>query len=225
MRQPPPSPRARVRRLPDRAAYDLETIHAILDEGLVCHVGFTSEAQPYVIPVNYGRDGDRLLLHGSTGSRTMQVLAAGAPACITVTLLDGLVLARSAFHHSMNFRSVVLFGRATPLDDPGAKVAALRVLSEHLLPGRWDAVRPPNDRELAATMVLAIPIHEASAKIRTGPPLDDAEDLALPVWAGVLPLALTPEEPVPDGAGEAIEVPPHVRRWRSRAWSPHQSKK
>ena len=225
MRQPPPSPRARVRRLPDRAAYDLETIHAILDEGLVCHVGFTSEAQPYVIPVNYGRDGDRLLLHGSTGSRTMQVLAGGAPACITVTLLDGLVLARSAFHHSMNFRSVVLFGRATPLDDPGAKVAALRVISEHLLPGRWDEVRPPNDRELAATMVLAIPIHEASAKIRTGPPLDDAEDLALPVWAGVLPLALTPEEPVPDGAGEAIEVPPHVRRWRSRAWSPHQSKK
>ena len=225
MRQPPPSPRARVRRLPDRAAYDLETIHAILDEGLVCHVGFTSEAQPYVIPVNYGRDGDRLLLHGSTGSRTMQVLATGAPACITVTLFDGLVLARSAFHHSMNFRSVVLFGRATPLDDPGAKVAALRVISEHLLPGRWDEVRPPNDRELAATMVLAIPIHEASAKIRTGPPLDDAEDLALPVWAGVLPLALTPEEPVPDGAGEAIEVPPHVRRWRSRAWSPHQSKK
>jgi nitroimidazol reductase NimA-like FMN-containing flavoprotein (pyridoxamine 5'-phosphate oxidase superfamily) len=213
MRQPPPSPRAQVRRLPDRAAYDRETIHAILDEGLVCHVGLASEGQPYVIPMTYGRDGERLFLHGSAASRLLRGLDAGAPACVTVTLLDGLVLARSAFHHSANFRSVVVLGRATPVVDPEGKVAALRVISEHLLPGRWDHVRPPNARELAATMVLEVPLDEASAKIRTGPPLDDAEDLGLPVWAGVLPLALVPGKPVQDGDRGPADIPLHVRAW------------
>jgi hypothetical protein len=213
MRQPPPSQRAQVRRLPGRAAYDRETIHAILDEGLVCHVGFVSEGQPHVIPMNYGRDGDRLLLHGSAASRLMRGLEAGWPVCLTVTLLDGLVLARSAFHHSMNFRSVVMFGRATPVDDPAAKSAALRAISEHVVPGRWDEVRPPNARELAATAVLEVPIEEASAKIRTGPPRDDLEDLSLPVWAGVLPLETIPGEPVPDEAGGPAEAPLHVLAW------------
>ena len=213
MRQPPPSQRAQVRRLPDRAAYDRETIHAILDEGLVCHVGFVSEGQPHVIPMSYGRDGDRLLLHGSTASRLMRGLEAGWPVCLTVTLLDGLVLARSAFHHSLNFRSVVMFGRATPVDDPAAKSAALRAISEHVIPGRWEEVRPPNARELAATAVLEVPIEEASAKIRTGPPRDDLEDLSLPVWAGVLPLETIPGEPVPDEAGGPAEAPLHVLAW------------
>jgi uncharacterized protein len=216
MRQPPPSQRAQVRRLPERGAYDRQTIDVILDEGLVCHVGLAIEGQPFVIPMNFGRDGDRLLLHGSAASRLMRGLAAGSPACFTVTLLDGLVLARSAFHHSMNFRSVVLFGKATPVEDPPGKIAALRIISEHLLPGRWDEVRPPNARELAATTVVEVSIEEASAKIRTGPPRDDPEDLAWPVWAGVLPLALLPGAPVPDGAGGGVEAPPHVRDWRRR---------
>jgi len=217
MSHPPPSPRAQVRRLPDRAAYDRETIHAILDQGLVCHAGFASAGQTYVIPMLYGRDGERLFLHGSAASRLLRELAAGAPACFTVTLIEGLVFARSAFHHSANYRSVVLLGRATPIDDPAAKNAALRVISQHLMPGRWDEVRPPNARELAATAVLEVPIREASAKIRTGPPKDDPEDLALPVWAGVLPLALTPGDPVRDDVGVPAEVPAHIRKWsRSR---------
>jgi nitroimidazol reductase NimA-like FMN-containing flavoprotein (pyridoxamine 5'-phosphate oxidase superfamily) len=209
MSQPPPSPRSQVRRLPDRGAYDRETIHAILDAGLVCHVGFVSEGHPFVIPMNYGRDGDRVLLHGSAASRLMRGMEAGWPVCLTVTLLDGLVLARSAFHHGMNFRSVVLFGRATPVADSAAKTAALRAISEHLVPGRWEKVRPPNARELAVTAVL----EEASAKIRTGPPKDDPEDLSLPVWAGVLPLETIPGVPLPDGGGGPAEVPLHVLAW------------
>ncbi len=213
MSQPPPSPRVQVRRLSDRAAYERQTIHAILDEGLICHVGFASEGQPYVIPMLYGRDGERLFLHGSTASRLLRGLEVGAPACLTVTLLDGLVLARSAFHHSANYRSVVLLGRATAITDPTIKAAALRVISEHFLPGRWDEVRPPSAGELSATTVLEVPIQEASAKIRTGPPKDDPEDLALPVWAGVLPLALAASAPVADGAGDLVEVPSYVRAW------------
>jgi nitroimidazol reductase NimA-like FMN-containing flavoprotein (pyridoxamine 5'-phosphate oxidase superfamily) len=213
MRQPPPSPRTQVRRLPDRGAYDRPTIDAILDEGLVCHVGLAIDGQPYVLPMNYGRDGDRLVLHGSAASRLLRALAAGSPACFTVTLLDGLVLARSAFHHSMNFRSVVLFGRAKPIDEPAAKVAALRAISEHLLPGRWDAVRPPDARELAATTVVEVSLDEASAKIRTGPPRDDPEDLDIAVWAGELPLAISAGAPVPDGQGVPAEIPDHVRSW------------
>jgi nitroimidazol reductase NimA-like FMN-containing flavoprotein (pyridoxamine 5'-phosphate oxidase superfamily) len=172
-----------------------------------------SDGQPFVIPVNYGRDGDRLVLHGSAASRLMRGMEAGWPVCLTVTLLDGLVLARSAFHHSMNFRSVVLFGRATPVTDPEAKTSALRVISEHVIPGRWDEVRPPNARELAMTAVLEVPIDEASAKIRTGPPKDDPEDLTLPVWAGVLPLETIPGEPVKDGEAEPVEAPLHVLAW------------
>ncbi len=214
MREPPPSPRARIRRLPERGAYERETIHAILDEGLVCHVGIEVDGQPYVLPMNHGRDGNRLLLHGSAASRLMQGLAVGQPACFTVTLVDGLVLARSAFHHSMNFRSVVLLGRARPIADPAGKSAALRAISERLVPGRWDAVRPPSARELAMTSVVEVPLDEASAKIRTGPPKDDAEDLALPVWAGVLPLSVIPGDPVADGVEGAFEVPPCVREWR-----------
>jgi uncharacterized protein len=213
MSQPPPSTRTRIRRLPARGAYDRETVHAILDEGLVCHVGFASEGQPYVIPVLYGRQGDRLYLHGSAASRMLVGLEGGWPVCLTVTLLDGLVLARSAFHHSANYRSVVVLGLATPVTDPERKTAALRVISEHVLPGRWAAVRPPSPRELDATRVLEVPLDEASAKIRTGPPQDDAEDLALPVWAGVLPLAVAPGQPERDGAGVPAEVPEHVRRW------------
>ncbi len=212
MSQPPPSPRTRVRRLPDRGAYDRETVHAILDEGLVCHVGFASEGQPYVIPTLYGRDGDRLFLHGSAASRMLLGLEGALPLCLTVTLLDGLVLARSAFHHSVNYRSVVVLGRATPVAGP-EKTAALRVISEHVVPGRWDEVRPPSARELAATTVLQIPLDEVSAKVRSGPPQDDEDDLDLPVWAGVLPLALLPGEPVPDSAGRPAEVPGHLRRY------------
>jgi len=211
-----PSPRTRVRRLPARGAYDRETVHAILDEGLVAHVGFVADGQPYVIPTLYGRSGRLLYLHGSAASRMLVGLEGGLPVCLTVTLLDGLVLARSAFHHSANYRSVVVLGRASPVADPAAKTVALRVISEHVAPGRWEAVRPPDPRELAATSVLALPLDEASAKVRAGPPVDEAEDLALPVWAGVLPLSLTPGQPLADGAGVAAELPEHVRRWPRR---------
>ena len=179
---------------------------------MICHVGLTSDGHPVVIPMLYGRDGERLFLHGSTGSRLLRGLETGAPICLTVTLVDGLVLARSAFHHSANFRSVVLFARATPVTEPGAKTEALRVISEHLLPGRWAEVRPPSARELALTSVVSVSLEEASAKVRTGPPRDDPEDLSLPVWAGVVPLSLVPGKPVPDGAGPSAEVPPSVRR-------------
>ena len=224
MNAPPPSPRTRVRRLPDRGAYDRETIHAILDEGLVCHVAVAVDGQPFVLPMNFGRDGDRLLLHGSAASRLMRALEAGAPACFTVTLLDGLVLARSAFHHSMNFRSVVLLGRARPVEGDVAKLAALRAIAEHLVPGRWEAVRAPDARELAATWVVEVAIEEASAKVRTGPPKDDAEDMGWPVWAGVLPLAVGVGEPVEDvgSGGKAVpkDVPGNVKGWRRGRGSP-----
>jgi len=192
------SPRSTVRRLPARAAYDRATIDAILDEGLVCHAGFSIDGQPYVIPTIYARDGDRLLLHGSAASRMLRYLREGVEASIAVTLLDGLVLARSAFHHSMNYRSVVLFGRARAIEEGPEKLEALRSIVEHAFPGRYDQVRAPNRSELRQTAVLALPIEEASAKVRTGPPVDDEEDYALDVWAGVLPLALTPLAAVPD---------------------------
>jgi nitroimidazol reductase NimA-like FMN-containing flavoprotein (pyridoxamine 5'-phosphate oxidase superfamily) len=180
--------RTRVRRLPERAAYDRETVHAILDEGFVCHVGFVVDGQPYAMPV-----------------------------CVTVTLLDGLVLARSAFHHSMNYRSVTVLGRTRLVGDPGEKEAALRAFVEHVVPGRSDEVRGGDRRELAATAVLAVPLEEVSAKVRTGPPKDDEEDYALPVWAGVLPLALVPGDPVPDARLDpAVPVPPHVSAWDRR---------
>jgi len=210
-----PTPRTTVRRLPDRARYDRDTVHAILDEGLVCHVGFVDEGQPFVIPSSYARVGDRLVLHGSAASRMLRALAGGAPACVTVTLLDGLVLARSGFHHSMNFRSVVVLGRATEVTDPGEKRLALDAIVEHVAPGRAAGVRPPSEGELRATRVVWLPLDEASAKVRTGPPKDDEADYALPVWAGELPLRLEPLEPIADPRlGPGIEPPPHVTGWR-----------
>src|SRR5947208_16052840 len=170
-----PSERTRVRRFPGRACYERATIDAILDEGLVCHVGFVHEGQPFVLPTTYARVGDALYLHGSAASRMLRGLAAGIPVCVTVTLLDGLVFARSAFHHSMNYRSVVILGVATEVTQPGERLRALRAIVEHVTPGRWTAVRPPNERELKATSVLRLPIVEASAKVRSGGPLDDAE--------------------------------------------------
>jgi nitroimidazol reductase NimA-like FMN-containing flavoprotein (pyridoxamine 5'-phosphate oxidase superfamily) len=196
----PPSPRATVRRLPDRARYDAATVNAILDEGLVCHVGFVDEGQPFVVPSTYARDGGRLLLHGSAASRMIRALAGGAPACVTVTHLDGLVLARSGFHHSMNYRSVVVLGRAAEVTDPGEKRRALTAIVEHVAPGRAAEVRAPNELEMRATRVVALPLDEASAKVRTGPPKDDEADRGIDCWAGELPLRLVPQEPVPDPA-------------------------
>ncbi len=193
-----PTPRTLVRRLPKRASYDLAVIHAILDEGLVCHVGFVHDGQPFVIPTNYARVGDDVVMHGSTASRMVRTLAGGVPVCVTVTLLDGLVLARSAFHHSTNYRSVVLLGTAVAVTEPGDKLRALEAFVDHVLPGRFAEVRPPSEAELKATTVLRLPIREASAKVRTGPPVDDEEDYALPCWAGVVPLATQAGPPVPD---------------------------
>ncbi len=210
-----PTARTRVERVPQRASYDRATIEAILDEGLVCHVGFVADGQPYVIPTIYGRAGDRLYLHGSPVSRMLRTLAGGVPACVTVTLLDGLVLARSAFHHSMNYRSVVLLGSAVLVTDEAERLAALEAIAEHVVRGRWAQVRGPNEQELRATAVLRLPIAEASAKVRTGPPVDDEEDYALPCWAGVIPLALTPGAPVADPRlAPGIAPPPAIRDYR-----------
>ena len=190
-----PTPRTRVVREPQRAVYDRDVVNQILDEAFVCHVGFVansnSDFQPYVIPTSYGRNGDTLYIHGSAASRMLRNLDQGVPVCITVTLLDGLVLARSVFNHSMNYRSVVILGTATLVDDPVEKLAALRALSEHIIPGRWDDARQPNEKELKATSVLRLPINESSAKVRVGPAVDDEEDHAFPTWAGVIPLEMT----------------------------------
>jgi uncharacterized protein len=193
-----PTSRTRVNRLPKRGDYSQKTIYAILDAGFLCHAGFVVDGQPYVIPTGYGRAGDTLYLHGSAASRMLRTLAGGVDVCVTVTLLDGIVLARSAFHHSMNYRSVVMLGKASAVEADAEKAAALRVISEQIVRGRWDDVRKPTAQELKATAVLKLPIEEASAKIRTGPPLDDEEDYALNVWAGVLPLAIRAGEPVAD---------------------------
>jgi len=190
--------RTRLHRAPKRAVSDRSALHAILDEGLICHVGFVAGDTPVVIPTGYGRVGERLYLHGSPASRMVRALGAGAPACVTVTLLDGLVLARSAFHHSMNYRSAVVFGVARPVTEPEEHREALRRFTDHIVAGRWDGVRQPNARELGATAVLALELDEASVKVRTGPPVDDDEDYALPIWAGVVPLALTHAAPIPD---------------------------
>jgi uncharacterized protein len=193
-----PSPRTRVRRVPRRAVYDRETIDAILDEGLVAHLGFAVEQQAYVIPTLHARVGDLVYVHGSAASRTVRKLAAGVPACLTVTLVDGLVLARSAMHHSMNYRSVVVLGAARLVADPDERVAALEAFTEKLVPGRWAEVRPPTTQELRGTSVLALELTEASAKVRTGPPVDEEDDYELDVWAGVVPLDIRAGEPRPD---------------------------
>jgi hypothetical protein len=205
------TPRSRVRRLPQRGSYDRAAIDRILDEGIVAHVGFVHEGSPFVIPMGYARDGDRLLLHGSSASRLMRLLAAGAEAAVTVTLLDALVLARSYFHHSMNYRSVVVLGRTAEVAEESAKRRALDVLLSRLVPGRHGDARPTNELELKATLVASIPIREATAKCRTGPPADDDEDLALPYWAGLVPVRTTfgTPEPAPD-LREGIEAPPYV---------------
>jgi nitroimidazol reductase NimA-like FMN-containing flavoprotein (pyridoxamine 5'-phosphate oxidase superfamily) len=205
--------RTTVRRLPSRGAYDAATIHSILDEALICHVGFVAEGQPVVIPTIHTRIGETLYFHGSQASRMLRNLREGVSACVTVTLLDGLVLARSAFHHSMNYRSAVVFGTAREVTGDDEKRRVLDALVEHVAAGRSADVRPPSAKELRGTMVLALPISEASAKIRTGGPVDDDEDYALTVWAGVLPLALTPGEPVPD-TGVSAEAPEYLRRYR-----------
>ncbi len=210
-----PTQRTTVRRLPERARYDRDTIDAILDEGLVCHVGLVDQGQPFVIPAVYARLGDQVLVHGSAASRLINVLAGGAPACLTVTLLDGLVLARSGFHHSMNYRSVVVVGNAREITDPEEKRRALDAIVEHVVPGRTAEVRPPSQKELRATRVVALSLDEASAKLRTGPPKDDEQDLALACWAGELPLRLVALDPVPDPQLRPGLLPDaSVRGWR-----------
>jgi uncharacterized protein len=209
-----PSERARVRRAPARADYDRATIDAILDEGLVAHLGFTVDGQPYVIPTLHARSGDEVYLHGSAASRMVTMLGAGIPACLTVTLIDGLVLARSAFHHSMNYRSVVVLGRARSVEGPEERAAALEAFTERLVPGRWAEVRPPSRQELNGTRVLALSLHESSAKLRTGGPVDDDEDHALDVWAGTVPLRLAPGAIEPDPLLRAdVPLSPSVAAW------------
>lgn len=207
--------RSQLRRLPTRGSHEPEVVHAILDAGFLAHVGFQVNGQPFVIPTLYGREEDSLYLHGSAASRMMGELEAGAPACVTVTLVDGIVLARSAFHHSMNYRSIVAFGTARKIEEPSRKIHALRVISEHVVPGRWNDVRKPTEKELKATTVLEFSIAEASAKVRQGPPLDDEDDYNLPVWAGVLPLRLEAKTPVPDPRlADGAEIPVYIVRGR-----------
>ena len=209
--------RTEFHRLPKRGSHDEAAVNAVLDAGFLAHVGFCVEGQPFVIPTLYGREEGHLFLHGSAASRMLRELDAGAPACVNVTLVDGLVLARSAFHHSMNYRSAMAFGTARRIDDPERKTHALRIISEHLIEGRWAEVRGPYENELKATGVLEFTIEEASAKVRTGPPLDDEEDYALPIWAGILPLRLTAGPPTPDARlAEGVPTPEHVLRRASR---------
>jgi nitroimidazol reductase NimA-like FMN-containing flavoprotein (pyridoxamine 5'-phosphate oxidase superfamily) len=209
-----PSTRTRIRRVPNRADYSRETIDAILDEALVAHLGFAIDGQPYVIPTLHARVGDLVYVHGSSASRAIRSLTGGLPACLTVTLLDGLVLARSAFHHSMNYRSAVVLGQARPVEGTEERLAALEAFTERLVPGRWDEVRPPTRQELKGTRVLAFDLDEASAKVRTGPPVDDDEDYELEVWAGVIPLAVSPGQITPDPKlTPGIEPSEAVRSW------------
>ena len=193
-----PNARTQVARLPKRAVYDKTQVHAILDEGFLCHVGFTVEQQPYVIPTGYVRAGERLYIHGSAASRMLRKLDQGIQVCVTVTLIDGLVLARSSFHHSINYRSVVVLGIARLVLDHDEKIDALRRFTNHIVPGRWEEARQPTDQELKATSVLVLPLEEVSAKVRTGPPIDDEEDHAIPIWAGVVPVRMVAGEPTPD---------------------------
>lgn len=209
--------RTQLRRLPKRGSHEPQAIYEILDAGFLAHVGFNVDGQPFVIPTLYGRDGDKLYMHGSAASRMLRQLDTGVSACANVTLVDGLVLARSAFHHSMNYRSVVAFGTARKIEDPEQKTLGLRVISDHLIAGRWDDVRGPNEKELKATAVLEFSIDEASAKVRTGPPMDDEEDYALPVWAGVLPLRLETQEPIPDSRLlDGLSLPEYIVRYQRR---------
>jgi uncharacterized protein len=213
-----PTPRTTLKRLPDRGEFDRQTVYQILDEAFVCHVGFAVDGQPFVIPTSFGRIGDKLYIHGSAASRMLRTLSGGIPVCVTVTLIDGLVLARSAFHHSINYRSVVILGNASLVEDPEEKFIALKTITENIVPGRWADVREPNSQELKATLVLSLPLIEVSAKIRTGPPKDDEEDLAIPAWAGVLPLRVMAEAPVNDPAMlPGLEPPTYIRHYNPSA--------
>ena len=205
----PNTPRTTLRRIPQNAVYERSAIDAILDEGLICHVGFVLDNKPVVIPTSFARAKDHLYIHGSAASRMLLTLGSGVDVCVTVTLLDGIVFARSAFNHSMNYRSVVIFGTASVVDDAGEKLEALRLFAEHIVPGRWQELRAPKPLELKATLVLRLPIEEASAKVRTGPPEDAADDMNAPVWAGVMPLALRKGELIEDSNG--IQVPDYLR--------------
>ncbi|MEW5859328.1 MAG: pyridoxamine 5'-phosphate oxidase family protein [Cyanobacteriota bacterium] len=206
--------RSSVKRLPQRADYERQVIYQILDEGLVCHVGFVVDGQPFVIPTAYGRVGDKLYIHGSPASRMLRSLSNGIEVCVTVTLLDGLVLARSAFHHSMNYRSVVIFGTAMIVENPEEKLEALLAFTEHVIPGRWAEVRSPSRQETQGTLVLSLPLNEASAKVRTGDPNDDETDYSLPVWAGVVPLQLTAAAPIADSRlRQGISLPAYVQNY------------
>ena len=207
--------RTRVRRIPKRGAYDRASVYQILDEGFICHVGFTVDEKTFVIPTGYARIGDNLLIHGSAASRMMREMISGIEVCVTVTLIDGLVLARSAFHHSMNYRSVVVFGTAELVENETEKYEALRLFTEHIVPQRWDDVRPPTAKELKATTVLRLPIQEASAKVRTGNPVDDEADYDLNIWAGVIPVQLKTDGAFDDGKlKENVSVPSYVSNYK-----------
>ena len=210
----PKTTRNTLKRIADRGLYDKDAVHAVLDAGLIAHVGIAPEGQPVVIPVLYARRREEIIFHGAKASRLLKYVQAGGEVCVTVTLLDGLVLARSLFEHSMNYRSVVVFGKGRLIEERDEKMEALRIISEHMLPGRWDDARQPTEKELNATTVVAVKIEEATAKIRTGGPEDNEEDYVLPVWAGEVPLRMVAGEPVPDGRlGEGVEVPEYVRNW------------
>lgn len=210
----PKTDHTRINRLPKRGHYDRETIYQVLDEALICHVGFVEDGQPYVIPINFTRVDDTIVLHGAKASRLLKHIEAGHPVCVEATIVDGLVLARSVFHHSVNYRSVVLFGKGCPVEGEVEKLAALKAITEHLIPGRWEDVRLPNRKEMNATRVVAIKIDEASAKVRVGPPVDEEEDYALPVWAGILPLQETPLSPISDELlAEKVPLPEYVERY------------
>jgi hypothetical protein len=213
-----PTDRTRVVREANRAVYDRETIYGILDEGFICHVGFVLEDQPYVIPTMYARMSDFIYFHGSAASRMLREASNGLPVCITVTLADGLVLARSVFNHSMNYRSVVALGNASLIADPDEKLQALRAFTERLLAGRWEDARQPNEKELKATSILKLPLNEISAKVRTGPVEDDAPDYDLPVWAGIIPFRLVPDAPIRDERCDAdIPTPSYALHFRGRS--------
>lgn len=212
-----PTDRTTLKRLPKRGDYERGAVFAILDEAFICHVGFIVDGKPVVIPTSYVRVADDVYIHGSAASRMLRSLEEGIDVCVTVTLIDGLVLARSAFHHSINYRSVVIFGKAKAVDDSAEKIRALHAFTEHVVPGRWADVRPPDENELRATLVLKLPLAEVSAKVRTGPPIDDDEDYNLPVWAGVVPLRLIADAPVIDDRVPAgIEAPDYVREYSRR---------
>jgi nitroimidazol reductase NimA-like FMN-containing flavoprotein (pyridoxamine 5'-phosphate oxidase superfamily) len=213
-----PTERTTLKRLPKRGEYDHAAVHQILDEAFICHVGFVVDGKPVVIPTSYARIGAALYIHGSAASRMLRSLEEGIDVCVTVTLIDGLVLARSAFHHSINYRSVVIFGAANVVDDPDEKIKALHAFTDQVVPGRWEEVRWPTESELRATLVLKLPLVEVSAKVRTGPPIDDEEDYELSVWAGVVPLKLTAGAPVNDDRlTTGIEAPDYARNYARKA--------